>query len=164
MTGGAGISHSVRPMEGRDEAEACARLMSTSEPWLTLGRDFDACLALLLNPAKEVLVAARGQSIDGFVILDLNGAFVGYLQTIGVRAAARGQGIGTALVRAAEERIFQHGPNVFICVSSFNAGARRLYERLGYEVVGTLKDYLVAGYDEILLRKSIGPWRGFQET
>ena len=150
MTGEAGISHVVRPMGGRDEAEACARLMSTSEPWLTLGRDFDACLALLLNPAKEVLVAARGQSIDGFVILDLNGAFVGYLQTIGVRAA--------------EERIFQHGPNVFICVSSFNAGARRLYERLGYEVVGTLKDYLVAGYDEILLRKSIGPWRGFQET
>jgi ribosomal-protein-alanine N-acetyltransferase len=153
---------SIRPLANREEAQACARLMSTSEPWLTLGRGFDACVAILLNPTKEVLVAANGPAIDGFVIIDLNGAFVGYLQTIGVRAEARGKGVGTALIRAAEERIFQRGPNVFICVSAFNTGARRLYERLGYETVGTLKDYLVAGYDEILLRKSIGPWSGFQ--
>ena len=152
----------IRPLADRTEAEQSARLMSTSEPWLTLGRGYEACLTLLLNPAKEVLVAVNGSSVDGFVIIDLNGAFVGYLQTIGVRVEARGQGVGTALIRAAEERIFQRGPNVFICVSAFNTDARRLYERLGYEMVGTLKDYLIAGYDEILLRKSISPWTGFK--
>ena len=152
----------IRPLADRTEAEQSARLMSTSEPWLTLGRGYEACLTLLLNPAKEVLVAVNGSSVDGFVIIDLNGAFVGYLQTIGVRVEARGQGVGTALIRAAEERIFQRGPNVFICVSAFNTDARRLYERLGYETVGTLKDYLIAGYDEILLRKSISPWTGFK--
>ena len=158
------MDHVIRPMASHQEAQQCARLMSTSEPWLTLGRGFEACLALLLNPAKEVLVAARDEAIDGFVILDLNGAFVGYLQTIGVRPEVRGRGVGSALVRAAEARIFQRSPNVFICVSSFNTGARRLYERLGYEAVGTLEDYLVAGYDEILLRKTIGPWTGFEPT
>ena len=152
----------IRPLADRTEAEQSARLMSTSEPWLTLGRGYEACLTLLLNPAKEVLVAVNGSSVDGFVIIDLNGAFVGYLQTIGVHAEARGRGVGTALIRAAEERIFQRGPNVFICVSAFNTDARRLYERLGYETVGTLKDYLIAGYDEILLRKSISPWTGFK--
>jgi ribosomal protein S18 acetylase RimI-like enzyme len=62
----------------------------------------------------------------------------------------------------AERRILAETPNVFICVSSFNDGARRLYERLGYEVVGELKDYIVAGHSEILLRKTIGPLTGFR--
>ena len=46
---------------------------------------------------------------------------------------------------------------MFICVSSFNPGARRLYERLGYQVVGELPDYMVRGHSEILLRKTTGP-------
>jgi ribosomal protein S18 acetylase RimI-like enzyme len=44
-----------------------------------------------------------------------------------------------------------------MCVSSFNEGASRLYQRLGYHVVGELRDYLVRGHSEILLRKTIGP-------
>jgi ribosomal-protein-alanine N-acetyltransferase len=48
-------------------------------------------------------------------------------------------------------------PNVFICASSFNPGARRLYERLGYQVVGELPDYIVRGHAETLLRKTTGP-------
>jgi hypothetical protein len=28
---------------------------------------------------------------------------------------------------------------------------------MGYEVIGELKDYIVAGHSEILLRKSTGP-------
>jgi [ribosomal protein S18]-alanine N-acetyltransferase len=47
---------------------------------------------------------------------------------------------------------------VFICVSSFNPGARRLYERLGFELVGTLRELLVPGHDELLLRKTKGTW------
>jgi ribosomal protein S18 acetylase RimI-like enzyme len=42
-------------------------------------------------------------------------------------------------------------------VSSFNHGARRLYERLGYREVGELANYIVEGYSEILLRKTRGP-------
>jgi ribosomal protein S18 acetylase RimI-like enzyme len=59
------------------------------------------------------------------------------------------------------ERIFRESPTVFLCVSNFNTGARRLYERLGYEVVGSLRDFLVAGRAEVLLRKSRGPWSTF---
>jgi RimJ/RimL family protein N-acetyltransferase len=35
--------------------------------------------------------------------------------------------------------------------------ARRLYERLGYELIGELRDDLVRGSSELLLRKTIGP-------
>jgi ribosomal protein S18 acetylase RimI-like enzyme len=57
----------------------------------------------------------------------------------------------------AERRIFRHAPNVFITVSSFNSGAQRLYDRLGYDVVGELEDFIIPGHSELLLRKTIGP-------
>lgn len=44
-----------------------------------------------------------------------------------------------------------------MCVSDFNHGARRLYGRLGYRLVGELTDYVVAGRSELLLRKTVGP-------
>ncbi|WP_413038764.1 GNAT family N-acetyltransferase [Roseofilum sp. SID3] len=49
------------------------------------------------------------------------------------------------MIDYAEKRIFQSTPNVFICVSSFNPGARKLYERLGYSVIGELHDYIISG-------------------
>jgi len=66
------------------------------------------------------------------------------------------------LIRWAEDRIFRDSPNVFICVSSFNPGARRLYERLGFEEVGVLRAFAVADHDEVLLRKTCGSWSEFQ--
>ena len=68
---------------------------------------------------------------------------------------------GFSLLGFAEARIFRESPNVLLCVSSFNAGARRLYARLGYEEIGVLRQYLVPEHDEILLRKSRGSWRDF---
>ena len=86
----------------------------------------------------------------------MTGAFVGYIQTVCVDPDRRGQGLGSRLVEFAEQRILEGSPNVFMCVSSFNLGARRLYERLGYKVVGELTDYIVQGHSEILLRKTLG--------
>jgi ribosomal protein S18 acetylase RimI-like enzyme len=59
--------------------------------------------------------------------------------------------------RYAEDRIFEEAPNVFIYDSGFNRGAQRLYKKLGNEVVGELKDYLISGESEMLLRKTIAP-------
>lgn len=147
----------IRALAGRAEAEACAHMMAGSEPWITLGRGYDASLALLESPDRECYVALANGAVAGFLILNMHGAFVGYVQTVCVAAEARGRGIGTELVRFAEERIFRESPNVFLCVSSFNPDARRLYERLGYVLVGELTDYIVRGHAELLYRKTIGP-------
>lgn len=48
-----------------------------------------------------------------------------------------------------------------MCVSSFNVAARRLYERVGYQVIGELTNYIVQGHSEFLLRKTRGPLTGF---
>ena len=152
----------IRPLASDDDSHWCAELMAGSEPWVTLGRNYDACRAVVDADDREVhlAVTAAGERL-GFVVLVLRGAFVGYLQSIAVSGESRGQGIGGALLEFTESRIAEVSPNVFLCVSSFNAAARRLYERRGYTHVGTLTDYLVPGHDELLLRKSLGPWRDF---
>ena len=43
--------------------------------------------------------------------------------------------------------------NLWVCASSYNEGALRLYERHGFHRVATLPGLLIDGDDEILLRK-----------
>ena len=148
----------IRPLATEDEARACAEIMATSDPWRRLGRTFAQSLEIVRDPAREVYIALDASGgLAGFSVLVMRGAFVGYIQSVAVRDDWRGRGVGTALIAFAERRILSETPNVFICVSSFNAGARRLYERLGYRVVGELTDYIVRGESEILLRKTTGP-------
>ena len=150
---------SIRPLSGSAEATLCAELMASSEPWISLGRGFADSLAIVSDPTRDTYVAFDGQRFAGFVILVMHGAFVGYIQTIAVARDARGAGVGTELIRFAEETIFEKFPNVFLCVTDTNTRARALYDRLGYELVGELKDYLVKGKSEFLMRKTSGPIR-----
>jgi [ribosomal protein S18]-alanine N-acetyltransferase len=148
---------SISRLADQADAEVCARLMAHSEPWLTLGRSYETSLTIVLDPTREVYVARDERGMAGFLILCVVGPFVGYIQAVAVQPDRRGQGCGTEIIRFAERRILREFPNVFMCVSSFNLDARRLYARLGYTVVGELADYIVQGHSEILLRKTRGP-------
>lgn len=152
---------SIARLENEAEAEVCAHLMANSEPWITLGRSYEASLKVVQDPTREVYLVRDDTGLAGFLILCMTGALVGYIQTICIHPNRRGQGLGSRLVKFAEQRILEESPNVFMCVSSFNHDARRLYERLGYLVVGELTNYIVEGHSEILLRKSRGPLMTF---
>ncbi len=158
----AALNCSITRLNHEADAQRCAHLMACSEPWLTLGRTYEACLAIVQDPTREVYLLKTETELAGFLIVCMTGAFVGYIQTICIDPIRRGQGLGTRLVEFAERRILAESPNVFLCVSSFNPDARRLYERLGYRVIGELADYLVQGHSEILLRKTAGPLSGFR--
>lgn len=139
------------------DLEWCADLMLRSEPWITLKRSRDEADRIFATPAKECYLAWHAETRVGFVLLDMGGGLPGYIQSVCVVPELRRRGIGTRLIRFAEERILGDAHNVFMCVSSFNGAAQRLYERLGYERVGDLRDYVIRGASEILLRKSRGP-------
>src|SRR5215467_14178149 len=147
----------IEPLQNDDDARACAAMMCTTDPWITLRRTFDESLRVITDPAGETYVAREDGAVRGFIIIVMRGAFVGYIRSICVAADARGSGVGSRLIAFAEERIFRDLKNVFLCVSSFNPRARALYERLGYEVVGELRDYIVRGHSEWLLRKTVAP-------
>ncbi|HUD99771.1 MAG TPA: GNAT family N-acetyltransferase [Bryobacteraceae bacterium] len=140
---------------GKADPEWCAELMASSEPWLTVGRDFATCLARCRSPEFVVLMARRAGANCGFVLLHPTGvAGSPYIASIAASAAVRGQGVGSALLDAAEGW-FSEARHMFLCVSSFNARARQLYERRGYTKVGEFPDYVIAGASEILLYKRL---------
>lgn len=141
-----------RPEDG--DREWAARVMAGSEPWTTLGRGLEACRAVCARPELELHVARRRQEPLGFVLVHPRGvAGSPYLASVAVAQAARGEGIGRQLLRHVEERFRPEARHLFLCVSSFNDGARRLYEREGFDVVGVLEDYVIDGASEVLMHK-----------
>jgi [ribosomal protein S18]-alanine N-acetyltransferase len=153
----------IRRLSTKEDAEHCARMISSSQPWITLQRDYARSLEILQKPDREVYLAFRRDELLGFLILNMNGPFRGYIQSICVEPAKRSTRIGPELMRFAEDRIFSESPNVFLCCSSFNPRSQRFYERLGYEVIGELRDFILAGASEIPMRKTAGPWNDFHK-
>ncbi len=141
--------------------DCCALMMSQSEPWITLKRDLAGCKEAMRGHYKEIYIATQGEQLLGFIVLQMVGVFKGYIQSICVSPEARNLGLGSALISYAEKRIFSISPNVFMLVSTFNERASQLYFRLGYEKIGMLKNFAADGYDEFLLRKTIGPLNDF---
>ena len=150
----------IKPMAA--EADTCARLMAGLEPWKTLKRGFAECRKLFSDAAFEKFIAAVDGRFAGFLVIGMEGAFIGYIKAVCVAPEFRGKGVGRTIIRYAEQRIFSESPNVFLCVSSFNRNAKRFYLRLGYKVIGELKDYVIKGHSEILMRKSIGARNKFK--
>jgi ribosomal protein S18 acetylase RimI-like enzyme len=144
------------------EFDQCASMMVKSDPWITLGMDLARCRTAFDGECKEVYVLKEGDAIAGFAILQVCGSFRGYIQTLYVDATWRSQGLGTRLLEFCEQRILKISPNIFICVSSFNTSALKLYERFGFKLVGELRDFVKTGYSELLLRKTFGPLVGYQ--
>jgi [ribosomal protein S18]-alanine N-acetyltransferase len=140
----------------------CARMMAGTDPWITLGMKFEDCLQAFDGPGKEIYMAENENGLAGFVILQTGGTFKGYIQTICVAEAYRGKGIGKKILGFCEKKILKISPNIFICVSSFNKGAMKLYYESGFKLIGELEDFVKEGFTELLLRKSAGPMSGYR--
>jgi len=76
--------------------------------------------------ADEVGMAALDRKSERTWLLDL----------LYVRPAARGQGVGTDLLRAAAEHVQTEGAEMLALeILESNAGAKRLYDRLGFRTI-----------------------------
>jgi len=128
--------------------------MAASEPWIRLGRGLAACRQTCARPGQELLVIRDAHGPCGFVLVHPRGvAGSPYVASIAVAPERRGEGIGRRLLGLVEDRFRPEARHIFLCVSSFNAGARRFYEREGYVAVGEFADYIVDGASEILMHK-----------
>ena len=88
----------IKRLETTHEIEICAQVMANSEPWITLGRDYKASIETLSVPSKEVYLAMVKEEIAGFTILNMQGGFIGYVQTLCVASEWRNKGIGSQLM------------------------------------------------------------------
>lgn len=107
----------------------------------------------LLTPFRDHIESAYARSQQGemiFLVADLNGFpigqvwvviqaqdGIGLIQALRVLEPLRNMGIGTRLIRAAEQAMHARGLHmVEIHVTFDNPAAKRLYEKAGYHVIG----------------------------
>jgi ribosomal protein S18 acetylase RimI-like enzyme len=78
------------------------------------------------------------------------------LYWIAVNRHIRGQGIGRALLRAAEDRAMADRARMLLIETSSTKEylpARRFYKSTGYKVVARVRDFYTVGDDKVLYRK-----------
>ncbi len=147
----------IRRVVTEMEKIICAEMMAGSDTWTTLGFTHDQLMNTLNDALNEVFAVYVEEEIVGTIIIQTKGAFSGYLKSIAVKNGWRDKHLGKMMIEFIENKIFTKSANVFLCVSSFNPDAKKFYLKLGYKVIGELKNYLVEGHDEILMRKTTGP-------
>ncbi|MCY7305402.1 MAG: GNAT family N-acetyltransferase [Rhodoferax sp.] len=116
----------ITPLCTDAQEQDCADLLAHSDPWLTLGFGREQLLRTVRLPDRERYVAYVGEQLAGLLLLNLQGTFAGYIQTIGVAADFRGQGGGAELMGFCEKRIFRAHPQVVRGVSGVKAAAPRV--------------------------------------
>ncbi|NGM23654.1 GNAT family N-acetyltransferase [Roseomonas stagni] len=91
---------------------------------------------------RALFVAEEGGAVLGTVQLLLgmpeNQPHRGEIAKMLVRRAARGRGLGTALMRAAEALARQEGRTLLVLDTAEGGDGERLYRRLGWIPVGTI--------------------------
>lgn len=138
----------IRPMVDADAAmlaKACAAI----DPWKSLGYPEAILEAYLLrdDPALSRFVIGDG---DGLIALRrpwLRGAFI---EMLAILPGRQGRGLGRAVVDWAKAQ--DRSANLWATVSAFNSPARQFYQAVGFVEVAPLRDLVVTGQDEVLLR------------
>jgi ribosomal protein S18 acetylase RimI-like enzyme len=145
------------------DVESAAAAIASGEVFQRYGLDPARARDLLRRSTEQIVVARVADEVVGVALYRVDGPMPvpAYLRILAVHAEQRGQGIGLSLLRFVEEEAFGRGPNLFLCCVTSNDGARRFYERHGYERVGVLANLIADGIDEILYRKTLGPIRGY---
>jgi ribosomal-protein-alanine N-acetyltransferase len=109
-------------------------------------------IGVLTMPGVVRLKAVTGERMIGFVAGDMRRVEqVAWIATIGVLPEFRGRGVGSALLRACEERITL--PVVRLCVRTDNLGAIHIYERYGYQRKGEWAAYYQDGAPALVMEK-----------
>jgi GNAT superfamily N-acetyltransferase len=120
-------------------------------------------IAAPLTAYNDAIAGPSGHRALAVAVRDEHGAVCGglwghtaygwlYTQLLAVPETARGQGLGRALMAAAEAEAQQRGCQQAWVDTIF--GARGFYERLGYTVFGELADH-PPGFTRTFLKKAL---------
>jgi [ribosomal protein S18]-alanine N-acetyltransferase len=104
--------------------------------------------------AREQAAAEAG--VAGFIVAEAGARARGHIITIDVVAAARRFGVGSLLLRAAEDRLISTGCRaVELETAVDNSSALSFYKRHGYSVIKTFPRYYSNGVDALVLEKKL---------
>jgi ribosomal-protein-alanine N-acetyltransferase len=105
------------------------------------------------DPEKSAARPALGE-VAGFIVAHPGNT--GHIVTIDVVASARRSGVGSLLLRTAEDRLRRAGSRAVALETAVdNISALAFYKRHGYSVVKTIPRYYSNGVDALVLQKEL---------
>ena len=149
-----GISYSRKELKFYQRRSGSFTLVASDGSESTDGTDDAGCgrAAVQGHVSGEVARA----SISGFIVAEVGRRGIGHIITIDVVAATRRHGVGSLLLRAAEDRLRSVGSfAVALETAVDNVSALRFYKRHGYDVIQTLPRYYSNGTDALVLQKEL---------
>ncbi|WP_297062865.1 ribosomal protein S18-alanine N-acetyltransferase [Thermococcus sp.] len=118
-------------------------------------------LVFLENNPDTFLVAEYNGKVIGYVMAYLRPDLEGHIMSIAVDKYYRGNGIGSALLTEAIERLIERGARyIGLEVRVSNENAIRLYERFGFKKVKRIIGYYSDGEDAYYMLLPAEEWRG----
>src|ERR1700758_4970345 len=143
--------YAIRPAQAADVDDVGAIERAVfSDPWSA--HDFGECVA----SGALFLVAEEHGTVVGYVVAH-DAADEGEILNLGVAPAHRRRGLGRALIQGVVALLGKRGVRVvYLEVRESNAGARRLYQSLGFgEVARRARYYRRPVEDAVVLRAAI---------
>ena len=143
--------YAIRPASAADVRDVSAIERAVfSDPWSA--HDFAECV----SSDVPFLVAEEHGTVAGYVVAH-HAADEGEILNLGVATAHRRQGLGRALVEGVVAMLAGRGVRVvYLEVRESNAGARRLYQSLGFgEVARRARYYRRPVEDAVVLRAAV---------
>jgi ribosomal protein S18 acetylase RimI-like enzyme len=111
-------------------------------------------IGVLTFPGVIRFKAVNDKQMVGFIAGDVRRMEgVAWIATVAVLPDYRGRGIGSALLKACEEKITVN--RVRLCVRMSNDVAIRLYEKFGYSKVGEWTRYYQDGESALVMEKKL---------
>ena len=116
---------------------------------------------VLFNPGpgktlKDSSPLPFSNGIAGFIVAEPEHHGSGHVITIDVIAAARRSGVGSLLLRSAEDRLRAAGSSsIELETAVDNVSALSFYKRHGYSVIRTFPRYYSNGVDALVLNKPL---------
>ncbi|ASJ10483.1 ribosomal-protein-alanine N-acetyltransferase RimI [Thermococcus sp. P6] len=118
-------------------------------------------LVFLENNPDTFLVAEYSGKIIGYVMGYLRPDLEGHIMSIAVDPAYRGNGVGSALLEEAIERLIKKGARyIGLEVRVSNEGAIKLYERFGFRKIKRIVGYYLDGEDAYYMLLPAEEWGG----
>jgi ribosomal protein S18 acetylase RimI-like enzyme len=141
-----------------DNLEDCYEALMKPDIGRAYFSNFDARKILIRGLENEEIDVAvdKDEGCVGFIWYERHGAFGmhTYLHMIAIKEEFRNMGIGKKLIAHFEANTFKNDNIIFLMVADFNTEARKLYETIGYKLVGMIPGFYRESIDEYLMMKS----------
>jgi ribosomal protein S18 acetylase RimI-like enzyme len=151
---GAGL---LRPLSANN-AETLGQALAAMPPWSVIGWPAELLTAGFLRQRPSVSrfeLVVEGELAGIVAIQDpfLHGP---YLQILAILPGFQRRNLGLAVLQWMEREARRgEARQLWLCVSTFNNGAKAFYERFGFEAVTVLEKLATEASDELLMRKRL---------